>query len=965
MCDCFHLAFPNWHAASSGAGRRLRAPEPGTEDDSVCDEPSQFTEGERPRPQGSSPVEEFPETEKYTDSDKECEEEHDSRHKGGREKKTKRSGCGSIFEKRSTPKRSKLKEVHSPDSGVIVKTAKDGCAEGLVYGGGGKDGIFIKEVVPESPASKSLNLKEGDQILSATVYFENVSYEDAIQIMEHAQAYKMKLCLKRKPDISETEPAIESEAMPEEDLFVPEMRDQGKTKRRGDNRISWPKFPSFGKGGKSRFTRSHSTSEADDQRKLELSPTTSDTESPIKSQDALKGKKRNKMKISALTKRGRISSSEDQDTDAPTTGQSGADILQTQEESDLLSPECLESPLEKTPQVNVAQALADVGDSDVRLTEPVQHKVELISIDSTLKTADVTVAPAGEESPSGKKKKKEKSELKMKILGKDKSHKKDEKAKSSPKRLKTLGASIEVADQPGTEKSDVIQQQKLDESNMDVQLEGQGKRFKMPKFGITMPKVTGPKIDIGLPKKDGDMTLPEAKAGVQLPEEEIEAPSVKVEMKSPEIKVGAKDTEGSPSKFKMPTFKLPKFGSSSPSATADKDAKIDGVETQIPEEVLAISIAAPSTETDHPSIDITTTGVEHEGRRSKFKLPSLGFSVAQVKGPDIDLSLSKKDVDEKLPKAKTEVQLPDVELKDPSAKMEITSPGIEVETSNVDGSPSKFKLPTFKLPKFGTSTQQMEVELEGQGKTFKMPKFGISMPKVTGPKIDIGLPKKDGDMTLPEAKAGVKLPEEEIKAPSVKVEMKSPEIKVGAKDTEGSPSKFKMPTFKLPKFGSGSPSATAEVPDVDKDAKIDQQEIKIPEEVLTVSIAAPSTDTDHPSIDITTTEVEHGRRGSKFKLPSLGFSVAQVKGPGIDLSLSKKDVDENLQKVKADIQLPDVELKESSAEVEITSPEIKAQISDVEGSSKFKMPTFKLPKFGVATPQVSVEVPDMDKDIKK
>lgn len=54
-----------------------------------------------------------------------------------------------------------LQEVHSPESEVIVKTAKDGCAEGLIYGGGGRDGIFIKEVVPESPASKSLKLQEG------------------------------------------------------------------------------------------------------------------------------------------------------------------------------------------------------------------------------------------------------------------------------------------------------------------------------------------------------------------------------------------------------------------------------------------------------------------------------------------------------------------------------------------------------------------------------------------------------------------------------------------------------------------------------------------------------------------------------------------------------------------------------------------------------------------------------------
>lgn len=54
----------------------------------------------------------------------------------------------------------------------------------------------------------------GDQILSATVYFDNVSYEDAIQILEHAQAYKVKLCLKRQPDITETEPAIESDVIP-------------------------------------------------------------------------------------------------------------------------------------------------------------------------------------------------------------------------------------------------------------------------------------------------------------------------------------------------------------------------------------------------------------------------------------------------------------------------------------------------------------------------------------------------------------------------------------------------------------------------------------------------------------------------------------------------------------------------------------------------------------------------------
>lgn len=50
----------------------------------------------------------------------------------------------------------------------------------------------------------------GDRVLSATVYFDNMSYEDAMQILEHAQAYKLKFCLKRQPDINETEPALES-----------------------------------------------------------------------------------------------------------------------------------------------------------------------------------------------------------------------------------------------------------------------------------------------------------------------------------------------------------------------------------------------------------------------------------------------------------------------------------------------------------------------------------------------------------------------------------------------------------------------------------------------------------------------------------------------------------------------------------------------------------------------------------
>ncbi|XP_074517110.1 uncharacterized protein LOC141783617 [Sebastes fasciatus] len=534
----------------------------------------------------------------------------------------------------------------------------------------------------------------------------------------------------------------------------------------------------------------------------------------------------------------------------------------------------------------------------------------------------------------------------------------------------------------------------------ECEAEVEGSKFKLPKFGITMPKVTGPEIDLSVSKKD--VTLPEAQAEIQLPNVELKEP--KVEIKAPEIKVATKDTEGSPSKFKMPTFKLPKFGIATVEVPdMDKDIKIDGADINMPEEVLTVEMAAPSVDIEGPSIDIKTTGTEHERKGSKFKLPSLGFSGPQVKQPDIDLSVSKNDGDVTLPEAKVDVKLPDVGLKEPSAEVDIKAPKIKVAAKDKDGSPSKFKMPTFKLPKFGIATVEVpdmdkdikidgadinmpeevltvemaapSVDIEGpsidikttgteherKGSMFKLPSLGFSGPQVKQPDIDLSVSKKDGDVTLPEAKVDVKLPDVGLKEPSAEVDIKAPKIKVAAKDKDGSPSKFKMPTFKLPKFGI----ATVEVPDMDKDIKIDGADINIPEEVLTVEMAAPSVDIEGPSIDIKTTGTEHERKGSMFKLPSLGFSGPQVKQPDIDLSVSKKDGDVTLPEAKVDVKLPDVGLKEPSAEVDIKAPKIKVATKDKDGSpSKFKMPTFKLPKFGIITPSATVEMPDMDKDVK-
>ncbi|XP_068194220.1 protein AHNAK2-like [Antennarius striatus] len=1000
MCDCFHLAFPNWHAASeTGGGRRLRGPEPGTEDDSVCDEPSTFTEEERPRPQGSSPVEEFPDAEKYTDLDKELEAEHDPHCKSGSGKKTKKSGLGSMFEKRSTPKMSKLKEVHTPESEVIVKTTKDGSGEGLVYGGGGKEGIFIKGVVPESPASKSLGLKEGDQVLSATVYFDNMSYEDAIQILDHAQAYKVKLCLKRKPDITETEPVMESDIIPEEELDAPEMREQGKTKRRGDARISWPKFPSFGKGRKSRFTRSHSSSEADEQRKLELSPTTSDTESPIKTQEALKGKKRHKIKLSALTKSGRMSPSEEQ---------------------------CLESPSGETPEDYTLEELKVVEDLslDQNLTKP--QIVELININSSVKTTDLTVALAEKQSqsavksPDGKKKKKEKSEFKIKILGKDKLHKKETKARSSPKRLKTLGASIEIADQPETEKSDFIpsseSQSKLQgdplkidpnieiissekskviseismpkvELDVDVPFLSRSPRKseeKMKKFDVkqedmkTGPSIKLPKIGFSDIAVDETIQKMNANADIQIEQHTTQGPdrkdpyeqlSSRTQLpKREEIEIpgmedislrttakGRKDPKArsmgrceepqaetvqllidvdsvKEAVSKLPGYKLPKVdteGVPIPEEITVIDANAQRISVKTPTKVVDSKIKC---ETHFTKFDITASP---DSSKTAMKLPKIapGDSTSQeLFETEVDLKTNMKH--------KPKMKQSDVQIKTEVCKREdIVIPGKE---SAEDGIILQMKVTDKTVSPKESERKSRKAKITSSG-------FGIAKPNIKIPDIGIDLPKqnisrqKDGTLkeetiVIQEVKTGTGKDEGQIGGAISDVKIPGIDGIEYIDSTGGSPAKT---DGGIPFTGFGvsldvtKPNTDVYIPGVKIEEKdIDGQEytMKLPKrEALTAGITA-TVDTDE-HLDIDRKEVKKNvkeGKGSKFKMPHIGISMPKVKGPKIDLSSSKRDVD---------VERPELEIKSLQPEgefgkLEIAVPDVRGPEAELSFSQK-------------------------------
>ncbi|XP_036131722.1 periaxin isoform X1 [Molossus molossus] len=80
---------------------------------------------------------------------------------------------------------------------IIVETEAHTGVSGINVAGGGKEGIYIRELREDSPAARSLSLQEGDQLLSARVFFENFKYEDALRLLQCAEPYKVSFCLKR------------------------------------------------------------------------------------------------------------------------------------------------------------------------------------------------------------------------------------------------------------------------------------------------------------------------------------------------------------------------------------------------------------------------------------------------------------------------------------------------------------------------------------------------------------------------------------------------------------------------------------------------------------------------------------------------------------------------------------------------------------------------------------------------
>ncbi|KAK7139856.1 hypothetical protein R3I94_012479 [Phoxinus phoxinus] len=847
-------------------------------------------------------------------------------------------------------------DMQNDQSEMIVKTDKEVCAEGLVVSGGGRDGIFIKEVKPESPASKNLSVKEGDQILSATVYFDNVSYEDALQILEHAQPYKVAFCLKRKPPPRTQEDAetmrpditIGEEAEREEEGGGPEMRGRRKMKKQHD-RISWPKFPTFSKGRRANFKRSHSTSEAEEQRKLEISPPTSDTESPIKSPlkspDEKEKKKIHKMKLKMRMADCRSKSVEETQEN---------EVVPTTDDMEVLDNQIIMNiAVEQVPGTNVLESpkiLNEAKNTDSTKTRneytfptlPVTeslHKVELISLDTTLNTTDITVA-LGEDD----KERREISELKVSIPRKDKYETETEsqlKSSTSGMRTSDTSAFDNIMDSPNVISQIEAVGHQVDSDSKPINKEIVEKTQKSGEMDMDITKV-----DVSLDMPDVGPISKSPRIGSDKEKKErniLETESYGIRTRGPMA-----DRASSKSPFANTVNRL-----ESDTFTFEIQTKQDVSSTVMDTKKPITSTPVISQPKSH-ALEVDKSGkstkvadteeTKKENLESNFKLPKMDLS--EFNHED-SITMRQRDPN-KVPLLKREeIEIPGME--DKRSKTKFKSPKIkeqkiekiiniskaEKPVFNVeDVKEAVLKFPAFKLPERDITGVLVQREI-----TIKSDKIGMT-PKGSPSKlssmsteINIKLPDtmdKEEQRPSPVASKdqGILLPKSEqfhIYETSV-TESKTDQTKI--KPADHKPKSGKM---LVRDRTSTSPDVKFKLPKREDIEIPGMEAIEQSVQLLKIKVAKDADTQDEAVKDYTDTDIKADRKGhekkskkAKICMPSFGIKTPDIHFPGITIELPKKDTSSKsdrdaIKEMKTDPKISidedhDVAIKKSSEE---------------------------------------------------
>uniref|UniRef100_F6UT32 Periaxin n=1 Tax=Equus caballus TaxID=9796 RepID=F6UT32_HORSE len=871
---------------------------------------------------------------------------------------------------------------------IIVETEAQTGVSGINVAGGGKEGIFVRDLREDSPAARSLSLQEGDQLLSARVFFENFKYEDALRLLQCAEPYKVSFCLKRTvptgdlalrpgtvagyeikgPRAKVAKLNIQSlSPVKKKKMVVPGALGSPADLAPIDVEFSFPKFSRLRRGLKAEAVKGPVPA-APTRRRLQL-PRLRVREVAEEAQAA------------------RLAAAAPPPRKAKEEAEVAAGARFTAPQVELVGPRL------PGAEVGVLQVSAPKGPREVApaaeavsgfalhlptlgLGAPAPPPVEPAAVGIQVPQVELPPLPSLPTLPT------------LPCL------------ETREGAMAVVVPTLEVA---------------APSVGVDLALPGAevAAPAEAPEVALKMPRLSFPRF--GARAKE----VPEAKVAKGIPEAKVKGPRLRMPtfgLSLLEPRPAAPEAVVE-SKLKLPTIKMPSLGI----GVSPPDVKVP----KAPEVKLPKVPEAALPEVRLPEVELPKV--------SEMKLPKVPeMAVPEVRLPEVQLP---KVPEMKLPKvpemAVPEVQLPEVQLpKVPEMKLpkvpEMAVPEVrlpEVQLPKV----SEMKLP--KMPEMAVPDVQLpEVQLpkvpEMKVPEMKLPE--LKLPKVPEMAVpDVRLPEvqlpKVSEMRLPEVRAP-KIPEVHLpKPPEVKLP-KAPEGQLkasGAEQAEGMEFGFKMPKVTMPKLGrAGSPSrgkpgeAGAEgsgklvtlpclQPEVGSEARVGVPSLTLPSveldlpRALSLEGQVPAAEAGKaeraegpgvaagvgegafrmPTVEIVTPQLPtveagegrpevtemKGKPASKFSLPKFGLSgpkvaKAEAEGAGRATKMKVSKFALSLPKARAGTEaeakgageaglLPalDLSIPQVSLDAHLPSGKVEVAGADV----KLKGPRFALPKFGV------------------
>ncbi|KAM6202709.1 protein AHNAK2 [Rhynchocyon petersi] len=973
MCDCFHLVLPTWPGApGSESGRQLQpeAPEAETEEDhSVTEGP--VDEIIRPRPQGSSPV--------Y-----ECaaegagfgfqEEAPGRRVPSGRRRSWWKRDSG---DSRTFSRMSHQESVQGGPA-VTLKTEVEVGASGYSITGGGDQGIFVRQVLKDSSAARLFSFREGDQLLSTTIFFDDIKYEDALKILQYSEPYKVQFRIRRKipgkeearrvPEVPEKQDKEVTEGSPtktlegggDQDRLLPKSR-EGRS-RKPQERFSWPKFQAIRPKHRAGPRRSHSSSEAYERGTRDLSPTSTDTEAqhPEEGQEPAHSEHRRQfLSLRFRTLSGR-----------PGKGVQG---------------------------------------------EPVPGVLEEVESQDTGPTLSTELSEGAAVSGG--------------VVGTTTRHRKktrETRVQEEEPRQRGPGGGP-VPQQAWEDSGVVVQKREVGIAKLSLQdpsplssMQSDPPEIRVripylqtPRFVISNQKVLDKETDISecpWSQKPGRLSGEGPGAGAEgrggASGASLQGQPAEQDRRRPSTE--EKDQEVSEGKRKMPKFKIPSFGWS-PSKEADI------AQAKPPQETvdvqLTVESSKPRMETKeqeghiHDDKEQKGTKIVPGGREvrvtleenvclaekdvttkdSKFKMPKFKMPSFGLSGPGKSMETS---VDTSLPQTQEEASDPSMEGGIRRSDLSIQLTPVHEEVKQGD---EGVKLHAAQRPKGELSGPYVGVELKGH--LPKIPSARMPSVNLKGPQVDITSSKTD----LKSSQVAVSLPEVDMSLPKVEVGTTSPRLSVEGvrgegpnnlvhKDLKSKGDNFQISSFKMPSFGMSAPSKTMEtsfevsLPRAQLEVCVPSMEVEVEPRDLSSQLPSANMKVKGGEVGTNLSEgqllerelsgqaVGIGLKGHlpKVQMPEVKIAKVDTTAPQLEIKSPKvnlKGPNVQMKDVREEVATPDTAKAMPHLEVDIqpssTKVEVDLSLGDKDltsKDSKLKMPKFKMPSFGGSTPSKPIAI---------